>query len=51
VTKLKMSAHAAPITYQGQNGKQYVGVVAAGDSTLDDPSPDGSEELVVFALP
>jgi quinoprotein glucose dehydrogenase len=51
VTKLAMSAHAVPVTYEGSNGKQYVAIVAAGDSALDDPSPEGSEELVVFALP
>jgi quinoprotein glucose dehydrogenase len=51
VTKLEMSAHAVPITYQGRNGKQYVAVTAAGASALDDPMPTGSEALVVFALP
>jgi quinoprotein glucose dehydrogenase len=51
VTKLEMSAHAVPITYQGRNGKQYVAITAAGASALDDPMPTGSEALVVFALP
>ena len=51
VTKLDMSAHAVPITYQGRNGKQYVAITAAGASALDDPMPTGSEALVVFALP
>jgi quinoprotein glucose dehydrogenase len=51
VTKLEMSAHAVPITYQGKNGKQYVAVTAAGASALDDPMPTGAEALVVFALP
>jgi quinoprotein glucose dehydrogenase len=51
VTKLDMSAHAVPITYQGKNGKQYVAITAAGASALDDPMPAGSEALVVFALP
>jgi glucose dehydrogenase len=51
VTKLEMSAHAVPITFQGSNGKQYVAVTAAGASALDDPMPTGSEALVVFALP
>jgi glucose dehydrogenase len=50
VTKLAMSAHAVPITYQGRNGKQYVAIVAAGASALDDPAPPGAEALVVFAL-
>jgi glucose dehydrogenase len=51
VTRLDMSAHAVPITYQGRNGKQYVAITAAGASALDDPMPTGSEALVVFALP
>jgi glucose dehydrogenase len=51
VTRLDMSAHAVPITYQGGNGKQYVAVTASGASALDDPVPEGSEALVVFALP
>lgn len=51
VTRLAMSAHAVPITYQGTDGKQYVAVVAAGASALDNPSPAGADELVVFALP
>ncbi len=44
-----MSAHAVPITYQGKDGKQYVAIVAAGASALDDPAPPGAEALVVFA--
>ena len=51
VARLDMNAHAVPITYQGGDGKQYVAVVAAGASALDDPAPAGSEALVVFALP
>jgi glucose dehydrogenase len=51
VTKLDMSAHAVPVTYQGKNGKQYVAITAAGASALDDLVPTGSEKLVVFALP
>ena len=51
VTKLDMSAHAVPITYAGRNGKQYVAVVAAGRSALNDDHPDGTDALVVFALP
>jgi quinoprotein glucose dehydrogenase len=51
VSKLDMSAHAVPITYQGKNGKQYVAVVAAGLSALDDPAAPGADALVVFALP
>jgi glucose dehydrogenase len=36
--KLDRAANAVPITYQGQNGKQYVAVTA-------------TNTLVVFALP
>jgi len=51
VTKLDMSAHAVPVTYQGKNGKQYLAIVAAGLSALDDPPPPGTDALVVFSLP
>ncbi len=49
--KLDYSAHAVPITYRGKDGKQYVAIVAAGFSALDDPGPPGADALVVFALP
>lgn len=49
VTKLDASAHAAPMTFQGKNGKQYVVVVATGGGLLaDQPSAD---TVVAFALP
>ena len=51
VTRLEMSAFAVPITYVGSDGRQYVAVVAAAASALDDPSPDAAQKLVVFALP
>ena len=50
-SKLDMNAHAVPITYAGRAGKQYVAVVAAGRSALDDDAPDGMDALVVYALP
>jgi quinoprotein glucose dehydrogenase len=50
VTRLDMSAHAVPITYAGRNGTQYVAVVAAGRSALNDEHPEGMDALVVFAL-
>jgi hypothetical protein len=31
--------------------RQYVAIVAAGSSALDDPAASGSEALVVFAVP
>jgi quinoprotein glucose dehydrogenase len=49
--RLEMSAHAVPITYAGRNGRQYVAIVAAGRSALNDDHPDGTDALVVFALP
>ncbi len=48
---LPMSAHAVPITYMGRNGKQYVAIVAAGASAIDDAAPPDAAALVVFALP
>ncbi|HEY2009814.1 MAG TPA: pyrroloquinoline quinone-dependent dehydrogenase [Rhizomicrobium sp.] len=47
--KLDYSAHATPITYKGQDGRQYVAVVATGGSYL--ASPSGGDSLMVFALP
>lgn len=47
--KLAASAHATPITYQGQNGKQYVAIVATGGSFLN--SPTDGDALSVWALP
>jgi quinoprotein glucose dehydrogenase len=51
VARLPMSAYAVPVTYAGSDGKQYVAVVAAAASALDDPSPDDAQQLIVFALP
>ena len=51
VTKTDMSARAVPITYLGKDSRQYVAVVAAGASSVDNPSPPESQALVVFALP
>lgn len=51
VARLAMSAHAVPITYRGRDGKQYVAIVAAGASAIDDSSPDDAQALAVFALP
>jgi len=48
---LPASAHSVPITYQGKDGRQYVAIVAAGDSALDDQPAAGSEALMTFALP
>ncbi|HWY46726.1 MAG TPA: PQQ-binding-like beta-propeller repeat protein [Bryobacteraceae bacterium] len=47
--KIEAGAHAAPISYQGKNGKQYVVIAATGGSQLFDPSRGDS--LIAFALP
>ena len=50
-TKLPMSAHANPITFRGKNGKQYVAIVAAGASAIDDaPGPNDLDAVFVYAL-
>ena len=51
VAPLPMSAHAVPLTYMGRNGKQYVAIVAAGSSAIDDVATPDAAALVVFALP
>ena len=51
VTELPLSAHAVPITYTGDDGKQYVAVVAAGGSTVDDPGAADAQSLIAYALP
>ena len=54
-TKLDYTAHATPITYQGKDGRQYVGVVATGGSYLGSPTgrrqPDrvGAAEVATYA--
>jgi quinoprotein glucose dehydrogenase len=47
--RLGASAHAAPITYRGRDGRQYVAIVSAGGSYIG--SPNTASRLVVFALP
>ena len=48
---LPASAHSVPITYLGADGKQYVAVVAAGASAIDDPEADDAQVLIAYALP
>jgi glucose dehydrogenase len=48
-TKIDASAHTAPITYQGKDGKQYVVVTAAGGGFLSDRS--SADTVIAFALP
>ena len=49
VAKLEASAHSAPMTFQGKDGKQYVVVVATGHSLLNDAP--ASDVVVAYALP
>lgn len=51
---LPMSAHSVPITYLGDDGKQYVAVVAAGASAIDEDmaeNPDARQVLIAFSIP
>lgn len=50
-TELPRSAHAAPITYLGADGKQYVAIVAAGALAIDDPGAADAQALIAYALP
>ncbi len=51
VTELPLSAHAVPITYAGDDGKQYVAVVAAGGSSVDGAGAADAQSLIAYALP
>jgi quinoprotein glucose dehydrogenase len=51
VTELPLSAHAVPIAYGGDDGKQYVAVVAGGGSSVDDPGAPDAQSLIAYALP
>lgn len=49
VTKLEASAHSAPMTFQGKDGKQYVVIIATGGGFLAD-SPT-SDVVAAYVLP
>jgi len=54
--KLDYSAMSVPVTYRGKDGRQYVAVVAAGNSfgppqRGPDGKPANNEMLISFALP
>lgn len=51
VTELPLSAHAVPITYVAEDGRQYVAIAAAGRLAIDDPGAAGAESLIAYALP
>jgi hypothetical protein len=43
-----------PVTYLGDDGKQYVAIVAAGASAIDEESPenpDARQVLIAFSIP
>ena len=50
-SKMELSAHAIPMTFLGKNGKQYVAIVSAGMSAIDDAGPDDASQLLVYSLP
>jgi quinoprotein glucose dehydrogenase len=49
--ELAMSAHAVPITYEAGSGKQYVAIMAAGVTELDDPTSPDAQAFVAYSLP
>jgi quinoprotein glucose dehydrogenase len=49
VDKMDAGAHAAPITFQGKDGKQYVVIVATGGGFLGDKSR--ADTVIAYALP
>jgi quinoprotein glucose dehydrogenase len=51
VTELPLSAHAVPVTYVAEDGKQYVAIVAAGNLPVDDPGAADAQSLIAYALP
>lgn len=48
-TELEASAHSTPISYMGQDGKQYIVVAAGGGTSAGGPTM--SDTLVAFRLP
>jgi len=49
VTRIDAGSHSAPITYQGEDGKQYVVVTATGGGFVGDRS--SADAIIAFALP
>jgi quinoprotein glucose dehydrogenase len=49
VTTIDAGAHAAPMTFQGKNGKQYVVITATGGGFLGDKSR--ADSVIAYALP
>ena len=50
VTELPASGHSTPLTYMGQDGKQYVVTAASGGTAIGGGRPI-SDSLVAFRLP
>ena len=51
VTKLDADAKAAPMTFLGRDGRQYVVIMAGGGLQLSKTTPASGPNLIAFALP
>ncbi len=50
-TKIETDAKAAPMTFMGRDGRQYVVIMAGGGHQLSRTTPTVGSNLVAFALP
>ena len=51
VTGIDADAKAAPMTYLGRDGRQYVVIMAGGGHQLSRTTPVSGSNLIAFALP
>jgi quinoprotein glucose dehydrogenase len=51
VSKIDADAKAAPITFMGRDGRQYVVIMAGGGLQLSKSTPAFGPNLIAFALP
>ncbi len=51
VTKIDADAKAAPMTFLGRDGRQYVVIMAGGGLQLSKTTPASGGNLIAFALP
>ncbi|MEO6351324.1 MAG: PQQ-binding-like beta-propeller repeat protein, partial [Candidatus Limnocylindrales bacterium] len=51
VTKIDADAKAAPMTFQGRDGRQYIVIMAGGGLQLSTSTPAFGPNLIAFALP
>jgi glucose dehydrogenase len=51
VTKIDADAKAAPMTFLGRDGRQYVVIMAGGGLQLSKTTPSTGGNLIAFALP